>query len=78
MSRKEPFLWDGVGLTFKSPEGGSTIEQVPGATIETARELASMLERSTTMEPATPPSVKEVLAQVALLEAEKVKPPTSI
>lgn len=70
MKRDKPFLWEGVTMYVGSPEGGSTIEKVPGATIETAWEVAELLE-SNGLPPASPPSTAEVLAQVALLEAEK-------
>lgn len=71
MKDKQPFLWEGVTFVVGSPEGGSTIENVPGATIETAQAVALLLEQAATLPPAAPPSAAEVLAQVALLEKER-------
>lgn len=59
-------------IYVRSPEGGTTIEGVPGATLETAHETAELLERGAASDsPSTPPSHPEVMAQIALLEASR-------
>ncbi|MCA9337728.1 hypothetical protein KC951_03395 [Candidatus Saccharibacteria bacterium] len=58
-------------LHVRSPEGGTTIEGVPGATLETAHEVAELLESSAATDLTTPPSLQEVMAQIALLEASR-------
>lgn len=58
-------------MRVRSPEGATTIEHAPGATLQTAHEVAELLEQSASAEPQAPPSHEEVLAQVALYEASK-------
>lgn len=59
-------------LHVRSPEGGTTIEGVPGATLKTAHETAELLERGAASDsPSTPPPHRKVMAQIALLEASR-------
>lgn len=61
-----------IKIIVGSPEGASTIEHVPGATLETAREVAALLMHSATSPSVQPPARKTVEAEMDQLAADKI------